>query len=632
MLGSMSPLDWVESSVRMREALAGLNGAELAGLVEEIRKNPKAAQQQGMLYGAIAKAWAETDLEGALEFGLGAGGDMLGQAFLPAAVLELSKSDPGRAERLIKATPNPDMRMNLMSQLASVLVEDSPEKAIRLVMEGGGRQGSWMMNNIYHRWASADLESARAFLPKITNSEDRHGAVQAVARAMAAEDLEGALAWMNGLGSLRDRTAALQTVASQLVMTDVSKALDLVKSMPANGQRAEVMAHVMQAWMQTDREAAMAWLEQVESPFEKNRILSNIGWQLGNGDPVGTIDMALEMKSANQARNLLQSAMQSLPDEAIADTVAKVTGMPEGRLKETAMNQLVQRWARADPVEAMRFASALPGGRDYDRSVRNAAHAWAAEDGAAAANWAIEIGDEERRKAAIGGVIDAWSEREPEAAAKYLSGLGDQKLLGDAVPQLASTWGQSDPDAAMAWAESLDGDARGKAVGTVIGSIAGHDPQKAMAMFDAAVISEIGETEAKQVAQNIAGNLGQWDAEMAVEWAAGLPEGLQADAVGNAFGQWVEHSPVAASEWLVDVPAGEMKDRATMQLVQSIERTDPESAFVWAASVGNPDQRVELITRVAGQWGKQDEAAAIEAVLTTDLSDEQKAQILKGFE
>ena len=82
----------------------------------------------------------------------------------------------------------------------------------------------------------------------------------------------------------------------------------------------------------------------------------------------------------------------------------------------------------------------------------------------------------------------------------------------------------------------------------------------------------------------------------------------------------------------MEVPAGEMKDRATGRLVESIERTDPESAFVWAVSVGDDDRREELISRVARRWGKQDEAAAMEAVLATDLSDEQKAKILKRFE
>jgi hypothetical protein len=169
----------------------------------------------------------------------------------------------------------------------------------------------------------------------------------------------------------------------------------------------------------------------------------------------------------------------------------------------------------------------------------------------------------------------------------------------------------------------------------VVQNVADNDPQLAADTFGDLLSEEGGGlpgSEAAPAANRIAGALAQWDPAGAAVWAAGLPSDLARDAVASVVANWAGNDPVAASGWLADLPAGDLRDAATTHLVSAIRDHDPEGAFAWAASVGDGNQRASLIADVARRWAELDEAAAVEAVLASDLNDEQKANVLGGFE
>jgi hypothetical protein len=88
-----------------------------------------------------------------------------------------------------------------------------------------------------------------------------------------------------------------------------------------------------------------------------------------------------------------------------------------------------------------------------------------------------------------------------------------------------------------------------------------------------------------------------------------------------------------AAEFVNTLAVGKDRDSAVASLVQDLGyQGDPESAFDWAASIGDASQRESMIRNAANQWKEYDIAAARAAVARADISDEARSKILKSLE
>ena len=86
------------------------------------------------------------------------------------------------------------------------------------------------------------------------------------------------------------------------------------------------------------------------------------------------------------------------------------------------------------------------------------------------------------------------------------------------------------------------------------------------------------------------------------------------------------------SEWLREIPAGDVRDNAAEQLVRQISHHQPASAFEWAESIGDPTKRFNSVRNVFNNWRHRDKKAAQEAFESlTDITPEQREQLGRHF-
>ena len=65
----------------------------------------------------------------------------------------------------------------------------------------------------------------------------------------------------------------------------------------------------------------------------------------------------------------------------------------------------------------------------------------------------------------------------------------------------------------------------------------------------------------------------------------------QISAVSTVTSSWLNDDPLAASQWISNLPGhSDARDAAVQQLINNQSRNDPDSAFIWAATIDNPTE------------------------------------------
>src|SRR5690606_28439850 len=105
----------------------------------------------------------------------------------------------------------------------------------------------------------------------------------------------------------------------------------------------------------------------------------------------------------------------------------------------------------------------------------------------------------------------------------------------------------------------------------------------------------------------------------------------KAGAVGKLVNAWVGIDLPAASEWLAAQPAGKDRDASTIQLINQVQREDPEAAALWTLQSSEEKQRnsqLETTVRQGASRQKEDARAWVQGQSAT-LGADQTTKLLQ---
>ena len=91
---------------------------------------------------------------------------------------------------------------------------------------------------------------------------------------------------------------------------------------------------------------------------------------------------------------------------------------------------------------------------------------------------------------------------------------------------------------------------------------------------------------------------------------------------------WVDSDPYNASVWLQQQPAGASRDAAVSSFAQQVATSDPEGAAKWAETIGDTKMRQSEMERVANQWMRSNNVAAMSWIRNTNLPEDVKNRLL----
>ncbi|MGY8690449.1 MAG: hypothetical protein ACKVHP_22270, partial [Verrucomicrobiales bacterium] len=269
-------------------------------------------------------------------------------------------------------------------------------------------------------------------------------------------------------------------------------------------------------------------------------------------------------------------------------------------------------WARIDgktavaELMAAQEAAGDQGGRGRGgmMDMFSALTGWATADVSQAAEYVEGLEDDRMKGVYMGGIVRGLLVNGLDDAVDYVSGLPADSAFRDRyMSSIADEALEDGVGSAKKWVEGLtDASLKNGAMERVTEN-AGED-------YASAAVEEVAERWAEQ------------DPQAVIDWAASLPESVQADVYSEALDEWTERDAGAASEYLASMPDSAAKDSAVEGFATELARTDPDTALAWAETISNEGLRAEALTDVAQSWYRQDQAAVEAWLPTSGLSAE----------
>jgi hypothetical protein len=255
-----------------------------------------------------------------------------------------------------------------------------------------------------------------------------------------------------------------------------------------------------------------------------------------------------------------------------------------GYVAQRAADTIGQEWAKSDPAGAMAFATANPGGlgtvlgaaalkqwaegnltdaaqwlADADAQTRNRlspafVEAWAQKDAGSALSWCDENLSGSSLVQAVGGVLKGAADKDVARAAALVTGMDPSPARAEAAFAVARKWfpemssGEAAKPEAIAWLGGLDADSIRRVFeeGVVQWGWACSDP-KSMAAFLAT--ASAGEIPASAYSILVRQMVRQSPLDT-LDWASHLPADCALSAGSDAFAEWCNSQPEAATRWL----------------------------------------------------------------------------------
>ncbi|MEM8956021.1 MAG: hypothetical protein AAGD22_17835 [Verrucomicrobiota bacterium] len=282
---------------------------------------------------------------------------------------------------------------------------------------------------------------------------------------------------------------------------------------------------------------------------------------------------------------------------------------------ETDMAATIAGWASASPDAALQWLETL-------KMVDNPDFEYLLKDRGS---------DPERLTGLFAtGIVQGLAISDSRKATDFVVSMADTKpgraedLIGIVTNNVLRS---QSPTEAAAWAETLpEGAIQSEAMGRIAGSLAREDPAAAAEWATEFVYQEKG----GRIVYGIANQWAREDSAAAANWLQSLGDEAPGrnGAFYNTFERWAGNDPVAASQFLTDMPTSEERDAAISGLVSRHRWEDPVSAIVWADSISSEKQRLETITRAGQAWTRLDPNAAAEWAVSSGLPEKLQKAII----
>ncbi len=237
----------------------------------------------------------------------------------------------------------------------------------------------------------------------------------------------------------------------------------------AGSERARI--DVLKTWGRMAPEQALSYLKQ-SSDGVTQRVFSNRMEALvetyATVDRFGALNLVASMPSDTWADRRLRDSMAESLMLGVLETggvlAAKeiLLGLPEARLQERAVRQLVGKLAETDPLGAVSLLNELPEDlRENGRAVISLMRSWAGNDPVEAAAYVSSMDFESRNAGeAVTVVVEQWSRYDLEGPGVWLNQLPSGPLVDRALSIYATRAAQEDPMAAASWAETISSEQR----------------------------------------------------------------------------------------------------------------------------------------------------------------------------
>ena len=507
----------------------------------------------------------------------------------------------------------------------------------------GGWNSSYIYNGFSHfgyssggalaKLAEKDLGAAENYARDLKTQNERTNAHTQIAMTLAKSDPQGAIDWAKGFETRGERNMYLSAAISAIAAKDPQLAAAQLDEITNLQHKNSSISSIATYWGQKDPQAAIAWIDSLPSGQAKAQAYQQATSQLASSDPLAALSIAQKLPG-NTRQQVMPNIISQWAYQDFDDAKNWVTSQDDPIILNSGLSTLIHSWAQRDPAEAARFLDQAPPSQQIQNQYSTLAVNWANTDREAALTWVEGLENKNHRTSAIQGIYQQWANQDPAGAAERLASINDKEQRQQLLSTLSGNWFNQDPEAAQIWMDSLPPDERMSAANSALSSLSYNQPQEAALIYDQlSTDSEDNSSSLSHQAGTIARNWAQHDPNAAAEWAMSLSsEDERVRAYKSLANQWAQYDPAALSQWIDELPSGNPRDQATKSLVRNVSNVDPASAIEWAETIDDGRLRFESIRNTISQWKNSDPEMAREAAQAANITDDQRAQLLRNFE
>ena len=292
-------------------------------------------------------------------------------------------------------------------------------------------------------------------------------------------------------------------------------------------------------------------------------------------------------------------------------------------LTEDERRNFLLAWASFDARGALDWALSRSG-RVKRKAVAAAIYAWAFYDPAAARQALESLGEDDATPALEEEFVSGWMQGEvPAGVGEYIASQPASTARQRYANALASELMREGPEAVIRWVEAIPDDAVAN-----YKSIAFQKAANVLAVVDPVQASRWieGHLDRDYAVYGPSAIGRRWVSQeptAALEWLVGLPAGeVKDDAVRTAFRRWLNQDAEQAEAWVLSVSPVEGADWTVRTLIRRDSRQDPGSALAWARRIYDPTVRRRVLIGVGQAWFRRDPEAARAWLTESELSEE----------
>ncbi len=345
-----------------------------------------------------------------------------------------------------------------------------------------------------------------------------------------------------------------------------------------------------EAGLAKDRLTRLEAIVRGENPLERNRALLAFIDQLGPGDFEAAVahfrSLGITDSRTGEYSLLLTAWTQ-------ADAVSALSYAKENTNGGFAQDTMLTSWASTDPEAAIRWAHSNHEGDGPNPYLPGIIRGLAQSDPARATELLASLPRSVERGRGLDFVLPHLLEQGAIATRAWIAALTDDALKNGAMERVAEKLADSDPAGTASWLVANPGEAANRRMDDVYGVWADQDQLAALNSFRA------------------------------------LPAGdTRSNALRGVISSVASMDPKAAVSLLNRYP-NDVNDRVVQSVVWHSFGTDPATAAIQIARIGDEQQREQMYRRTLDAWFDRDPASAQAWIQVNQIPDSVRARITK---
>ncbi|WP_309382754.1 hypothetical protein [Cerasicoccus frondis] len=522
--------------------------------------------------------------------------------------LVLSMSEEEILTSLDKLENNVKNQAAIHTLLARWVELDLEGAYARYLQDPEDKLNQYLLHHIVINWARDDLQGALNLIQQMPVDRQKQCLNMLIHDTMGRNPTL-ALELQLSYGTTYDYT--YQSIFQKLTLEDPEAAWAAIGNLPPQAYRHAIQGY-FNTLKDTDFNLAFARSAEITNLDLQRQIQSTLYTEWFRNDPEAALSALTNERNPEyliQIWNLKGEQAQIILDWALANL--------DGRQQDNFVNRTLSAMIQRDRETAAAYIEKLPYGNNYRNAMNQLLAAQFLDDRDGTLAWLESLPNSQEKRDYTRTLMDKYMQEDYEAAKAYFLTL-DPDSQKQAAYCFANAMSEVGAENILAWAQAQSSDQSPDSLqNTILQNWAGQDPWACMDY-----IGPTGFAELENGAQrNIMSAYARKDPASAAAWLDQVSEESLPSMTDVVTKAWLDHDPYEASIWIAELPTGDSRDRAVVNLVQEVRRSDPASAFDWATGIDDNEKRQQQTSRVIRDW--PDPYAAEEAILASDLSEEE---------